>query len=95
MTEIDPDIAAFRDADSDEARAEVLLAAPVNTLLRWRPMFLKMCVTVGFAEGTTYLDALSRAMNIRRERGFIATQPLESAKVDLYGVIAGHRRRHA
>ncbi len=93
MTDLDPDIAAFRAADSDEARAGVLLAAPVNTLLRWRQTFERMCDVVGFGEGRRYLAALSAAMNARRERGLIATQPLESAKVDLYGVIEGHRRR--
>ncbi len=84
---IDPDILAFRLADSDAERAGVMLEAPVGTLLRWREAFERMCDTVGFTAGTDYLKALSSATRARRNRGGFGTMALDGAQSRLLELV--------
>lgn len=77
---LDPDVAAFRDADSDAARAAILLAAPVSTLMRWKETFERSCRTVEFGDGLAYLAALAAAQKTRRHRGAYGTTALDGAR---------------
>jgi len=93
MVELDPDIKAFRDAESDAHRAAILLCAPVGTLLRWRDVFERYARVVGFMEGTNYLAALSVATRRRRQRGTFGSMELDGATTRLLGLIEAGKAR--
>ncbi len=85
--ELDPDVKAMRDAESDAARAEILLGAPVRKLLRWREAFAGCCRRARFDEGEAYLEALSASLDERRFRGAAGGVALAAATTTLLGVV--------
>jgi len=85
--ELDPDVKAMRDAEGDAARAEILLSAPVRTLLRLREVFVGLCRRARFDEGEAYLDALRDSLDERRYRGVSGGVVLARATTTLLGVM--------
>lgn len=84
---LDPDIKAFREAESDAARAAVLVSAPIRTLMLWRETFVRMAAAVEFGPGLAYLEALADTQRRRRHRGCTDTVELSAANTDLLGLI--------
>lgn len=85
---LDPHVRAMRAAETDAQRAEILLTAPVFTLMRWRPVFDDYCRRAAFDEGRTYLEALRETLSKERHRGNLAgTMPMAGATTTLLGVI--------
>ncbi|CDX49192.1 conserved hypothetical protein [Mesorhizobium plurifarium] len=85
---LDPHVKAMRDAEDDSARANVLLTAPVFTLMRWRTTFATYCRRAAFREGEVYLDVLAETLSKPRHRGNLAgTMPMSGATATLLGVI--------
>ena len=90
---LDPWVKAMRDAETDAARAGVLLEAPVNTLMRWREAFDRYCRRAAFDEGVTYLAELRETLAKARHRGNLAgTAPMAAATTALLGVIDAAER---
>lgn len=69
MSDIHPDLAAFRAAKDDAARARVLVTAAYAPLLLYRRAFLVACNAAGFTTGAEFLHALSAWFKARRHRG--------------------------
>lgn len=87
-TSLDPYLHRMRDAETDKERAEVLLEAPVFTLMRWRGRFEHFCRRAVFDEGLAYLDALHETLAKPRHRGNLSgTVPMAAATTTLFGVI--------
>jgi hypothetical protein len=85
---LDPHVRLMRDAESDAARAGVLLGAPVFTLMRWRSVFSQHCRRAAFDEGVTYLDTLAETLGKERHRGNLAgTMPMAGATAALLGIL--------
>ncbi|TPN43222.1 hypothetical protein [Mesorhizobium sp. B1-1-7] len=85
---LDRYVKAMRDADDDAARANVLLTAPVFTLMRWRDVFVTCCRRAAFGEGEAYLDVLADTMAKERHRGNLAgTMPMAGATATLLSII--------
>ncbi|RWC29824.1 MAG: hypothetical protein EOS70_23330 [Mesorhizobium sp.] len=87
---LDPFVRRMRDAESDAARAAVLLEAPVFTLMRWRSVFDLHCRRAAFGEGADYLAVLSETLGKPRHRGNLAgTMPMAGATATLLGIVDG------
>jgi hypothetical protein len=87
-TSLDEHVKRMRDAETDAERAEVLLSAPVLTLLRWRDRFEHFCRRAAFDEGVTYLHVLRETMSKPRFRGNLGgAMPMAGATTTLIGVI--------
>lgn len=85
---LDRYVLAMREAEDDAARANVLLSAPVFTLMRWRDVFVTCCRRAAFGEGETYLDALAETLGKERHRGNLAgTMPMAGATAVLLGIL--------
>ncbi|RWO90904.1 hypothetical protein [Mesorhizobium sp.] len=85
---LDPYVRRMRDAESDAARAAVLLQAPVFTLMRWRLVFESHCRRAAFSEGEDYLAVLAETLGKPRHRGNLAgTMPMAGATATLLGVL--------
>lgn len=85
---LDPWISKMRDAETDAARAHVLLEAPVFTLMRWKDVFRAHCQRAAFHEGADYLDVLAETLSKPRHRGNLAgTVPMAASTTTLLGVI--------
>jgi len=85
---LDPWVRQMREAESDVARADVLLTAPVSTLMRLQHIFLVHCRRCRFDEGEEYLEALAETQRKPRHRGNLAgTTRMASATTRLFGVI--------
>ncbi|HTV69786.1 MAG TPA: hypothetical protein VMF90_14725 [Rhizobiaceae bacterium] len=85
--EMDPDVKAFRDADGDAVRAELLLTMPVNTLLRYRALFVAMCRRAHFSEGETYVEKMATSMRVRRHLGAVGVWGLDGSKAALMNLV--------
>ncbi len=93
---LDPWVKAMRDAETDAARAGVLLEAPVKTLMRWRETFLQHCRRAAFDEGETYLAELRKTLAKPRHRGNLSgTAPMAAATTALLGVVYAAERGDA
>ncbi|MCV3209622.1 hypothetical protein OHD62_17410 [Mesorhizobium sp. YC-39] len=87
---LDPFVRRMRDAESDAARAAVLLEAPVFTLMRWRQVFDLHCRRAAFGEGADYLAALAETLSKPRHRGNLTgTMPMAGAHSTLLNVLDG------
>lgn len=85
---LDPHVRRMRDAEDDSARAQVLLTAPVLTLMRWRTTFVSYCRRAAFREGEHYLDTLAETLSKERHRGNLAgTMPMAGATATLLSFV--------
>lgn len=85
---LDPHVKAMRDAEDDAARANVLLSAPVFTLMRWRATFVTYCRRAAFREGEHYLDMLAETLAKPRHRGNLGgTMPMAGATATLLSFV--------
>ena len=81
--QMDPHVKAMLEAATDVQRSEILLSAPVFTLMRWREVFHKACRRAAFDEGVVYLDAWHEALAATRDRGGFRGTALGSAQMPL------------
>ncbi|MBZ9985688.1 hypothetical protein LB572_01110 [Mesorhizobium sp. BH1-1-5] len=85
---LDPHVRAMRDAEDDAERANVLLTAPVFTLMRWRATFVTYCRRAAFRDGEHYLNMLADTLSKERHRGNLGgTMPMSGATATLLGIL--------
>lgn len=87
MTEMDPWVRLFLDADTHAERAEVLVSAPLSVLMRYREALSRICERTGFSPGADYLVAIRTMLLRRRHRGFVPCMEFEGANTVLLGFI--------
>lgn len=81
--QMDPHVRAMLEAATDVQRSQILLSAPVFSLMRWREAFRQACRRAAFDEGVAYLDAWHDALSATRDRGGFRGVALEAAKMPL------------
>lgn len=92
-TTLDPFVRQMRDAESDAARALVLLSAPLFTLMRWKDVFREHCRRAAFDEGGDYLDALTEALARPRHLGKFTTTAPDALAIKLLWIADGGAAR--
>lgn len=90
---LDPFVRQMRDAESDAARALVLLSAPLFTLMRWKDVFREHCRRAAFDEGGDYLDALTEALARPRHLGKFTTAAPDALAIKLLWIADGGAAR--
>lgn len=87
--ELDPYVSRMRDAEGDAARASILLAAPVFTLMRLRREFTALCRSAAFDDGVDYIDALAQTLSEPRHIGVLANARHQAMRIRLLHVAEG------